>query len=69
MFILNMYLVFEYMSFIWVLWIVLILVLIRFRHPPTLDDTVEINPIRRVLGWICMLIFTISFIPNPIYIQ
>ncbi|MFQ5583162.1 MAG: site-2 protease family protein [Calditrichia bacterium] len=69
MFALNMYLVFEYMSFIWMLWILLILILIRFRHPPTLDDSVELTPIRRYLGWLCMIIFTICFIPNPIYIQ
>jgi len=66
---LNFYLILEYFSMIWVLWIILILILIGFKHPPTLNDYEELTPVRKVLGWSCMIIFILSFIPMPIYIQ
>lgn len=69
LFILNIYLLVEFMSGIWVLWIILILILIRFRHPPTMDDAIELTPLRRFLGWLCIFIFAICFIPMPLYIQ
>lgn len=69
MFALNMYLVVEFLSFIWILWILLILILIRFKHPPTLDEHVELSPLQRFLGWLCIFIFAVSFIPMPIHIQ
>jgi membrane-associated protease RseP (regulator of RpoE activity) len=69
LFILNIYLLVEFKSSIWVLWIILILILIRFRHPPTFNDNMELTPLRRFLGWLCLFIFAICFIPMPIDIQ
>jgi len=69
LFILNLYLLVEFLSAIWVLWIILILILIRFRHPPTMNDAIELTPLRRYLGWLCLFIFAICFIPMPLHIQ
>ena len=66
--ILNFVLIVQYLSFIWVLWIILIFVLIGFRHPPTVDDKLDLTPRRTVIGWICLLLFILCFPPLPLYI-
>ncbi len=65
---LNVYVIYNYNSFIWVLWPILILIFIRFRHPPTLDNSIQPDGGRRWLGWLAYLIFIISFSPMPIYL-
>ncbi len=67
--VLNVFLWYQYATPAWALWIIFILVLIGFRHPPTLNDTVPLSPLQRALGWISMVIFVLCFIPLPIYIQ
>ncbi len=65
---LNVYLILFFESYIWVLWSVLIIILIRFRHPPTRDDSQQLGPVRKILGWMSYAIFIVSFSPMPIYI-
>ena len=65
---LNFVLILRYFSFVWVVWIVLIFLLIGFRHPPTMEDNVRLDPARQYIGWICMAIFVLCFSPLPIYI-
>ncbi len=65
---LNFVLILRYFSFVWVVWIVLIFLLIGFRHPPTMEDNVPLDPVRRYVGWICMAIFVLCFSPLPIYV-
>lgn len=65
---LNVYLISNFDSYVWVLWSLLILVFIRFRHPPTLDDSVRLSTGRRVLGWASYFIFIACFSPMPFYI-
>ncbi len=67
--VLNVFLWYQYATPAWALWIIFILVLIGFRHPPTLNDTVPLTPLQRTLGWLSMIIFVLCFIPLPIYIQ
>ncbi|NOQ98213.1 MAG: site-2 protease family protein [Calditrichae bacterium] len=67
--ILNFVLIVQYLSFIWVLWIILIFVLIGFRHPPTVDDKLELTSRRMATGWICLLLFILCFPPLPLYIN
>ena len=67
--ILNFYLISNFSSYVWVLWTILLLVFIRFRHPPTLDDSIGIDKKRRILGWISYLIFIVCFSPMPFYIR
>ncbi len=66
---LNFYLISNFSSYIWVLWTLLLLIFIRFRHPPTLNDNIGINKTRRVLGWISYIIFIVCFSPMPFYIK
>ncbi len=67
--VLNMFLILQYFSFVWVLWIILIFVLIGFRHPPTVDDRVVLSKERKIIGWICLFLFILCFPPLPLFIQ
>ncbi len=55
-------------AFFWVPWMV-ILTFIGLRHPPTMNDAVELTLSRRRLGWLCLIIFALCFIPLPLYLQ
>jgi len=68
LFVLNFVLIVQYFSFVWVLWIVLIFVLIGFRHPPTVNDTLQLTQKRMIIGWICLFLFILCFPPLPLYI-
>ena len=48
----------------WILWSLLPL-LIGIRHPPVLDASMPLGPVRRLLGWIAVIIFVVSFVPTP----
>ncbi len=63
--VLNLFLISNYNSYVWVLWSVVILFFIRFHHPPTLDDSAELGTVRRVLGWVGIIIFVLCFSPMP----
>jgi membrane-associated protease RseP (regulator of RpoE activity) len=67
--VLNFFLIIQYFSFVWVLWIILIFVLIGFRHPPTMNDRVSLNFPRMVTGWFCLGLFIICFPPLPLFIK
>ncbi len=66
--ILNFVLIFRFFSFVWVLWIILIFLLIGFKHPPTVDEHVQLNRTRRITGWFSLGIFILCFSPLPIYL-
>jgi hypothetical protein len=51
----------------WLLWTILILFVIRLKHPPTMDDQIELDADRKVLAWSSYLIFITCFPPMPIY--
>lgn len=53
----------------WLLWTVLILFVIRLKHPPTLDDSIELDENRKILGYISYLVFITCFSPSPFYIS
>ena len=67
--ILNIVLISQFNSYVYVLWPILILVFIKFKHPPTLDDSIPIGATRKFLGYIAYLIFVLCFSPMPIYLQ
>jgi Zn-dependent protease len=54
----------------WWLWAVLILVLGRgsIRHPSVFDPEAPVLGRRRTLGWLCVLIFILTFVAIPIRI-
>ncbi len=49
----------------WAIWAVL-LILLGFRHPPIVYSGVPLDPKRKVIGWIAVVIFIITFMPVPI---
>ncbi len=51
----------------WLLWTILLLFVIRLKHPPTMNDHVELDNSRQSLGWLSYLIFITCFPPAPLY--
>jgi membrane-associated protease RseP (regulator of RpoE activity) len=49
----------------WAVWAVL-LILLGFRHPPIVYSDFPLDPKRKVIGWIAVVIFIITFMPVPI---
>lgn len=49
----------------WFFWAILVFFVIRFRHPPTLNDFQPLAKGSRRLGWTAMLIFVLTFSPAP----
>ena len=51
------------------LWLALILFLVKIKHPPLFNEKIELDPARKVTGWISVIIFILTFTPSPIQIQ
>ncbi len=51
----------------WILWTVLILLVVRLKHPPTMDDRLELDKPRKILAWSSYILFISCFSPMPIY--
>ena len=49
----------------YLVWAILIFFIVRFRHPPTLNDSIPLPFNRKLLGWLGFIIFILSFIPIP----
>ena len=49
----------------WFVWLGLIFFLIGPYHPPALDDVTELDPTRRLIGYLVILIFILTFVPVP----
>ena len=52
----------------WFFWAFLIILFIRLKHPPPVDDDAPLTPLRRVVGWVVFAIAVLTFIPAPINI-
>jgi membrane-associated protease RseP (regulator of RpoE activity) len=50
----------------WLVWIVLIIFLVRIAHPPVIYEEVPIGKWRKVVGWVVILTFILTFIPAPL---
>ncbi len=51
----------------WILWTLLILFVIRLKHPPTMNDNIELDHNRKILAWISFVIFILCFPPMPMF--
>ena len=49
----------------WMVWVIFLL-LIKLRHPPTIDDTVPLQRRHLILGWIALAMLILCFTPAPI---
>ncbi|GAB6281491.1 MAG: site-2 protease family protein [Ignavibacterium sp.] len=52
----------------WLFWAFILYFFIKIQHPPIYDDE-ELDPKRKIIGYISLLIFVISFSPNPFLIS
>jgi membrane-associated protease RseP (regulator of RpoE activity) len=52
----------------WFFW-ALILFFLGFRHPPTLNDELELGRGRKILAFVAFLLLILTFTPKPIYIS
>jgi membrane-associated protease RseP (regulator of RpoE activity) len=53
----------------WLLWTILLLVLARRPHPPTLDDEQPLGRARVFVGLFSFVMFAVCFTPSPIMIS
>ena len=49
----------------WLLWCLVVL-LIGLHHPPVRDERIPLDRKRRLLAWLALLIFALSFMPVPL---
>ena len=49
----------------WWIWAVIALAM-RVRHPWIPDEAGKLDPRRRLLGWLCIVVFVLCFTPEPI---
>ena len=52
----------------WLLWALLVLI-IGLDHPPVADDAVPLGVMHRILGYTSLLLFILTFIPQPVIID
>ncbi|MCK4857107.1 MAG: site-2 protease family protein [candidate division Zixibacteria bacterium] len=56
------------MGFVWIGWwlfAALLYIVMRFRHPPTLNDQRPLETKSKLLGWLAILVFILTFTPIP----
>ncbi len=49
----------------WYLWAMLVLFIIRIKHPPVLDSDQRLGPGRQIIGWLSVAILVLCFTPIP----
>ena len=48
----------------WFVWAVLLMIM-RIKHPPPIDFWTPLDKKRKVMGWIALMVFILTFIPVP----
>ncbi len=49
----------------WIFWALLIFFILRLKHPPLIDVGAPLDEKRIMVGYICLFVFIITFIPVP----
>jgi membrane-associated protease RseP (regulator of RpoE activity) len=49
----------------WIIWAILGFILIRAKHPPTVLDEIPLDKKRMAIGYLCIIVFILCFIPMP----
>ena len=50
----------------WILWCLIVLVM-GLPHPPVRDEIVPLDPRRRAVAWVVLVVFLLSFMPVPLH--
>jgi membrane-associated protease RseP (regulator of RpoE activity) len=51
----------------WLIWAVILIVL-GFRHPPIVYSDIPLDRKRRIVGWVALAIFIVTFTPVPVVV-
>ncbi|MBC8214644.1 MAG: site-2 protease family protein [Candidatus Marinimicrobia bacterium] len=55
-----------FLSMNWLIWAILILLLMRsVQHPPIFGIELPLGKHEKIIGWICLIIFILCFVPTP----
>lgn len=54
-----------FVSAVWTLF-ALLAVILGQKHPPPLDTVMPLDPMRRFIGYVCLAILILCFMPNPL---
>lgn len=49
----------------WILWAI-IMIFLGYRHPPVVHPWIELDRKRKIVGWIALAIFILTFTPTPV---
>jgi len=49
----------------WILWAV-IMIFLGYKHPPVVYPYIELDKKRKIIGWIALAIFILTFTPTPV---
>lgn len=52
----------------WLIWYALLRYLITTKHPPTMDEYSPLDLKRKIIGWIALVLFVLTFTPSPFII-
>ena len=53
----------------WLIWSLLLLFVMGVKHPPTMDDGYPLDRQRKIIGWIALGLFILTFTPAPFMIN
>lgn len=53
----------------WIFWAALVTFIIKVKHPPTMDDDSPLDKRRKIVGWIAIAIFLLTFVPMPFKVE
>jgi membrane-associated protease RseP (regulator of RpoE activity) len=53
----------------WLIWCILLLFVMGTKHPPTMDDVYPLDRQRKIIGWIALGLFVLTFTPAPFIIN
>jgi len=51
----------------WIVWAVLLIIL-GFRHPPIVYSDIPLDGKRKIMGWLALAIFAVTFTPIPVIV-
>jgi len=60
------------MGYLFVGWLVLaalVLLLLRIKHPPVMDESVRLGPVRTAVGIVIIILFLLMFVPVPLVLS
>lgn len=53
----------------WLIWCALLFFVMGTKHPPTMDEYSSLDQKRKIIGWIALVLFVLTFTPSPFHIN